>query len=363
MGVAFRDSSVSKAGIVNKAVLNEHQAYTSILEEQNNMQTWDQLIKPTLKKLGFGKLYRRIGGIYKRNFATFYELIWNYATWFSTLGLLPRKKDTKITTVNSFLDNRSLLACSRKTRSIRHFDSYLRRIVSPNRANGIKVHEYCILLDYMAKIKGMCILDVGCGKSTFCLYLKNVWLRKFSPNIVTFDLPTPFVYQRDKDFVKKLEKNGIRRISGDMRNLPFRNESFDLVTSFSAIEHLHQEISNEKQVKEYDDFLRDTRRTVQELGRVTKKGGMVYITSDVYHPQLQKTDVWWKGPQHGLIVAAYKFDDFFSTFVEPLKKQGFAFHGRKPDFDFSGVINDENRSNYRGRYITTFYLLMRKSRE
>jgi len=149
---------------------------------------------------------------------------------------------------------------------------------------------------------------------------------------------------------------------GDMRHLPFENESFDLVMCISSIEHLHQQIFDERQIKNYNTFIRDSKRSVEELGRVVKNGGIIYITSDLYDPNLQKTDRWWKSLQDDVVVGAYKFEDFSSTFIDSLRKQGFVFSGKDLDLDFSLVINGENRSNFRGRYITTFYLLMSRCR-
>lgn len=65
-------------------------------------------------------------------------------------------------------------------------------------------------------------------------------------------------------------------VSGE--NLPFENESFDVVTSFSAIEHQ-----------------RDKKTAMDEVIRVLKPGGLLTISFDICEPEMGMTFPDWNG--------------------------------------------------------------------
>ena len=96
-----------------------------------------------------------------------------------------------------------------------------------------------------------------------------------------------------------------------------------------------------------------------DMGRVVKKGGYLYLTSDAYEPELQKTDNWSLGAIYRGIGAAYSLYDIEKAFVNTIEQAGLALvngHDYRPSL----VIDDPQRSNYRGRYFTTFCFLAQK---
>jgi SAM-dependent methyltransferase len=82
----------------------------------------------------------------------------------------------------------------------------------------------------------------------------------------------------DKELVKMARKNmkifGFRKaivVNGDIRNLPFPDEKFDVVIDFSTTDHLP---------------FKDLRKTIKEVYRVLKEGGvylMYHLNSDYFN--------------------------------------------------------------------------------
>ncbi len=92
------------------------------------------------------------------------------------------------------------------------------------------------------------ILNVGCGTGRSSEYLSD------------FGTVTSIEYDKFCcDFTS--EKTGLEIINGSVTELPFKNESFDLVCAFDVIEHVE------------DDQL-----AVFEMKRVVKKNGIIFIT-------------------------------------------------------------------------------------
>lgn len=92
------------------------------------------------------------------------------------------------------------------------------------------------------------ILNVGCGPGRSSQYLSAFG------NVVSVEY--------DKyccEFAS--EKTGLEIINGSITELPFENQSFDLVCAFDVIEHVE------------NDLL-----AVTEMKRVTKKDGIIFIT-------------------------------------------------------------------------------------
>lgn len=59
----------------------------------------------------------------------------------------------------------------------------------------------------------------------------------------------------------------------DVRFLPFRDETFDLVSCLEVLEHIGEETSKNKNC----DYRWGVKSAVKELIRVTKKGGHIFI--------------------------------------------------------------------------------------
>jgi ubiquinone/menaquinone biosynthesis C-methylase UbiE len=118
-------------------------------------------------------------------------------------------------------------------------------------------------------IKGKKILNVGCGNHIFddiCLAMKGA-------DIVGIDYSHEAVKKAKEKLKIAKKRHLINNIKikvehGDGRNLKFKDNYFDIVTSYSAIEHMPSR--------------KDRLKMVKEMARVTKRGGVVVITVPNY---------------------------------------------------------------------------------
>lgn len=95
-------------------------------------------------------------------------------------------------------------------------------------------------------------LEAGCGTGKNSLILTK---RKVAPVLIDF---SKTAVRTSKRMFESLSKEAFFVI-GDMRFMPFRNETFDYVHSDSTLEHI-----------------RNCRKATKELERITKKGGYVF---------------------------------------------------------------------------------------
>lgn len=92
------------------------------------------------------------------------------------------------------------------------------------------------------------VLDVGCGEGHL--------LRKDTDNIWGIDI--------NKTLVEKLQKDGLKVVSGDVASMPFDDDYFDVVACCNVIEHLGPV---------------DAHRMLKEIKRVLKPHGIVILTT------------------------------------------------------------------------------------
>lgn len=97
------------------------------------------------------------------------------------------------------------------------------------------------------------VLDVGCGNGTFVNALVNTFPDKFD-RITGLDA--------SKEALKYVKSE---KIHGTIIDLPFQNESFDMVTCLEVLEHLPRE---------------DFRKGILELQRVSRKHIIVTVPND-----------------------------------------------------------------------------------
>ena len=117
----------------------------------------------------------------------------------------------------------------------------------------VKKYENQLLLDLLQPCPGEMILDVGCGTGVFTLSILDC-----GPRVTGLDISHPMLVRAGQ----KAENYPFRGMAGDMRFLPFADESFDRVVSMTALE-----------------FVKDGQAAVEDLFRVTKKGGVVVVTT------------------------------------------------------------------------------------
>lgn len=245
-----------------------------------------------------------------------------------------------------------------------HRDRSMLARLSDRRIAGVRSWEYGTLLAILrdrSKRRSWRALDVGSGASTFPRYLVT---SGNAHEMTTLDLPDPHeppgTTHEEQDAADPL-----RHVEGSMLELPFAAETFDLVVSISAIEHLdgdrhaHRQDPVRNPRLTYDEYVERTSEALREMARVLAPGGLLYVTSDAYVPDLQRTDAWSSKEGGDEIWSAYHFDDIERVFVETLRSAGLQFVGQ-PDFRQTLLVDDPDRSTYRGRYFTTFAIAATK---
>lgn len=258
-------------------------------------------------------------------------------------GLLlpfPRRKLT------AFFSLYDLLVFSRAIKNVRRFDARLAEMVDDLGILGVRAWEYGVFLSHYPQLKKCRVLDVGPGSSTFSNYLASM-----GSEVITIDLPTPM----EKSVLSK----DVKQVGGTVLHLPFSSASFDYTLAISTLEHLDTDYNQGVQ-RPSIDFVADTVAALKEMARVTRPGGVLYITTDAYLPQ-QKTDRWVTPISYNGVGGAYRFSDIESVFVGTLQQLGFVLLN-KPTIEVSLLTKSAKHSNYRGRYITTFALMAQKKK-
>jgi len=262
-----------------------------------------------------------------------------------------RDRGLAITRHNTFINRGDLALLKSEITEIMSFDSYLRERLSDSSIEGLKAWEYGKIVNFIGDFRGLRVLDIGPGDSTFSLFLAKKGAR-----VITIDYPQPMAPDF-KGFRRRCLENNVGVNVGTMLHLPYKDESFDLVICISTIEHL--DITPNWKPIPYNDFISLTKRALQEMARVIKKGGHLYLTTDAYEPKLQKTDNWSLANLYHGIGAAYNIYDINEVFVDTIEEAGLTFvngHDYRPSL----LLADKGRCNYRGRFFTTFCVLAEK---
>lgn len=117
----------------------------------------------------------------------------------------------------------------------------------------VKRFEGEILLDLLRPSAGESILDAGCGTGVFTLDFLASGAR-----ITGLDISIPML-RRSR---KKSMNASFEVVAGDLRHLPFADGVFDKSVSITTLE-----------------FIPEGKEAVQELFRVTRKGGVVVVAT------------------------------------------------------------------------------------
>lgn len=115
--------------------------------------------------------------------------------------------------------------------------------------------------DFKRIIEGKTVLDNCCGAGGKAVYLSQLGAKK----VIGVDIGEEFIVQA-RDFAKKTNTDNCEFLVGDAHSLPFPDDTFDLVFSFDAFEH----VSNPK-------------RMLDEAFRVLKPGGKMFMSFTTWY--------------------------------------------------------------------------------
>lgn len=161
------------------------------------------------------------------------------------------------------------------------YNSYADKITEKRFNSPYHLRRYAHLRQYEAFLKyikpGMKVLDAGCGEGVL-----SIMMARKGAIVVGCDLSQPNV-QSAKKYAQTEGIKNIEFVEGDGENLPFEDNSFDLVVSSHVLEHL----------PDFDLGLR-------EIMRVSKKRAIVAIPTILNLCSLVQVGKGWfylKGPK------------------------------------------------------------------
>lgn len=120
---------------------------------------------------------------------------------------------------------------------------------------------------YLGSVNGKTILEAGCGTSETLARLA-----KKAKKVTGIDISKNALEHSKRNFEKsKILKEKYSLVLGDIQKMPFKDETFDITFNTGVVEH-------------FDDD-RINNMPVEEMARVTKKGGkIVILVPSVYSP-------------------------------------------------------------------------------
>ncbi len=124
-----------------------------------------------------------------------------------------------------------------------------------------------IPLNYLGDLKGKTVLEAGCGTSETL-----VKVAKKAKKTVGMDISQKALDRSRINFeINKVPKDRYSLVLGDILNMKFKDNTFDVVFNTGVAEHFDDEKINN--------------RPVEEMVRITKKGGkIVILVPSVYTP-------------------------------------------------------------------------------
>ena len=144
------------------------------------------------------------------------------------------------------------LSLMNKEKKVHLFDewpeAYDRWFITPI-GSLVRKHEAELILNLLGPKPDEIVLDAGCGTGIFTRDILSS-----GSKVIGLDLSLPMLKRAEL----KLKGYPFRVILADMLNMPFRESFFDKVVSVTALE-----------------FIEDGKAVVDELFRVTKRGGCV----------------------------------------------------------------------------------------
>jgi SAM-dependent methyltransferase len=113
------------------------------------------------------------------------------------------------------------------------------------------------LVPFLKKKKCKIILDLGCGVGRHMIYLEKQDFFMIGSDI------SPTALKLTKEWLEKEKLKNYFLVENDITKLPFKKEYFDAVISVNVIHH---------------NPLNKIEKTISEIKRILKKGGIAFIT-------------------------------------------------------------------------------------
>ena len=117
----------------------------------------------------------------------------------------------------------------------------------------VKKYESELLLHLLKPKSDEFILDAGCGTGVFTLDVLSS-----KTHVIGVDLSLPMLLRAEQ----KARGYHFQAVLADISSLPFSENAFDKVVSVTTLE-----------------FIEDAKRAIQELFRVTRKGGRIAVAT------------------------------------------------------------------------------------
>jgi ubiquinone/menaquinone biosynthesis C-methylase UbiE len=265
---------------------------------------------------------------------------------------------------NGLFDRSRLALLEHEKRRLESFDMSLFVALNDPRLIGQIVFEYGTLVHSVSSWTGMRVLDIGTGRSTL-----PHWMIAQGASAVSFEFPDPVERRlagklgRFNDLLLRSSRRRLMEVSGSILELPFADRSFDLVTCLSVIEHLDTDLPSRAYVPYVEQRSRAA-RVLDEMVRVARPGGLLYLTSECCDEARVTSDAWRdsyyfrEGP---VLSGAWPVEDVHEIFYDFLVKRGCSLigplHFRPENVRAGGIY-----ATFRGPHFSAFSVLARKDR-
>ena len=267
--------------------------------------------------------------------------------------------------LNGMFTRRLLARLDGEKRRLETFDLGLFSALNDPRLLGQIVFEYGTLSGSVPAWRGLRVLDIGTGRSTL-----PCWMTAQGASVVTFEFPEPVesaggggALARFNEALVGRHRPRLGQVAGDMLELPFRSQAFDVVTCLSVIEHLDTQLPGRLYVP-YAEQRRRAARVLDEMVRVARPEGLLYLTSECCDYARATADAWRdsyyyrEGPS---LSGAWPVEDVPEIFYDHLAKRGCSFPGGV-SFAPADLCGDGQHETFRGPYFSAFSVLARVER-